>query len=440
MTPAPQQIVEFDISELVTQVARTALREARVRGLLSLYDYEGPPLTVRGPRRALAELLDHAVLHSISLARTGHVFLRARVGAEADGRCSIDIQIAGAGIDATDAGDMPALQNFTGVSWSSVPADGGEDVIAFGRSEIAQASLSVQAVVNEGALVRLTTQLEICALEDDLASADARGARVWLIADPPFAYEALIRRLQRLGWTTTLYRSVSDAVQAMLPLGAGSSAPALVMASQFGGVLLGDLATLMRSLPPTTRAVYTTPELQHQLPPDVAGRTVLLAPPFSPRELAQLTIETLQYMHPAPSGDTKPVPLSLQARKHVLVVDDNPVNQILAREMVQLLGFEADVVADGAEAIEYCRRHAPHAVLMDLQMPVMDGMEATRRLRALQQEGVLPRFAIIATTASAVTCDECVRAGMDGYVAKPLRLAELGVVLEQSARLHDPVT
>jgi CheY-like chemotaxis protein len=74
---------------------------------------------------------------------------------------------------------------------------------------------------------------------------------------------------------------------------------------------------------------------------------------------------------------------------------------------------------------------------MDLQMPVMDGLEATRRLRALQAEGTLPQFAIIAATAGNVAREECLQAGMDGFIAKPLRLSELGVLLSESMRLTE---
>ena len=89
-----------------------------------------------------------------------------------------------------------------------------------------------------------------------------------------------------------------------------------------------------------------------------------------------------------------------------------------------LLGFDVSVAPGGIEAVAQCRDDPPDAVLMDVQMPGMDGLEATRRIRALQRIGSLPFFPIIAATAHASESDRraCLQAGMDGYIAKPLDL------------------
>lgn len=426
---------EFDLSDFLTGAARRVQSEARGRGVMLVFDYEGPLVWVRGPEGDLAELLDQVLLHSVSLAPcTSQVFLRAQVECTAQAMCSIDVHVVGSDIDTRQAIEPRALQSMTGVIWTDASPSPQEDAMAHGYSEAARAIVTIHAVPQEGTVVRLQAQLQATDLHDDLAAADAHGARAWLIADPPFAHEALARRLQRLGWTTTLFSNVSDAVRQLLPVGSNGSAPAMVLASEQFGVALHELAALMRSLPATTYAVYTTPvaarERLRDLP-DVRALD-LRTPPLAPRELAELTQKVLQRAHPAPSGDTHPAPLGMDSRRHVLVVEDNPVNQMLAREMVQLLGFEVEVVDDGAQAVEYCRARAPHAVLMDLQMPVMDGYEATRHLRELQRAGRMPHFPIVAATASGASLEDCLRAGMDGCIAKPLRLAELGALLRDS--------
>jgi hypothetical protein len=112
-----------------------------------------------------------------------------------------------------------------------------------------------------------------------------------------------------------------------------------------------------------------------------------------------------------------------QARGLALVVEDNPVNQLLAEEMLKRLGFEVTLAADGVEALEACQRRTPDVVLMDVQMPRMDGFGATRQLRLLQQAGLLQRFPIIGVTACGASRQECLDAGMDGFIAKPLSMA-----------------
>ncbi|HYE40389.1 MAG TPA: response regulator, partial [Ramlibacter sp.] len=132
-----------------------------------------------------------------------------------------------------------------------------------------------------------------------------------------------------------------------------------------------------------------------------------------------------------PSGHTRPAPLTMASRPRLLVVDDNSLNQLLLSEMLQVLGYEADIEADGRAAVSHCAATPPDGVLMDLQMPVMDGIEATRRIRELQAERRIPHFPIVAATALTSLQDReaCMRAGMDGYLTKPLDLRSLAVEL-----------
>ncbi len=116
----------------------------------------------------------------------------------------------------------------------------------------------------------------------------------------------------------------------------------------------------------------------------------------------------------------------------ILVVEDNPVNQTVVRRMLEKLRTRVDVVGDGAEALEALRRVPYDAVLMDCQMPGMDGYEATRTLRG-EESGVLDHeVVVIAMTAHAMEGDrtKCLEAGMDDYLAKPVRLDDLRAMLE----------
>jgi CheY-like chemotaxis protein len=104
----------------------------------------------------------------------------------------------------------------------------------------------------------------------------------------------------------------------------------------------------------------------------------------------------------------------------VLVVDDNPVNRKVAAGFLKKLGFEADVAEDGQQAVKAAMQKDYGLILMDCQMPVMDGYEATREIRRQLKGRFLP---IIAVTANAMEGDreKCLAAGMDDYMAKPLR-------------------
>ncbi|MEO0854345.1 MAG: response regulator, partial [Cyanobacteria bacterium J06648_11] len=116
----------------------------------------------------------------------------------------------------------------------------------------------------------------------------------------------------------------------------------------------------------------------------------------------------------------------------LLLAEDNPVNQKVALRLLARLGYDADVAGNGVEVLEALRRQSYDAILMDVQMPQMDGLEATRRItHEWQDPAERPR--IIAMTANAMQGDRerCLQAGMDDYISKPVRLESLQAVLEQ---------
>jgi CheY-like chemotaxis protein len=131
---------------------------------------------------------------------------------------------------------------------------------------------------------------------------------------------------------------------------------------------------------------------------------------------------------PRPASATKPrIDVGLAARHplRILLAEDNVVNQKLAIRLLQQMGYRADLASNGIEAIECVERQAYDVVLMDVQMPEMDGLEASKAITARWSAEERPR--IVAMTANAMQGDreQCIAAGMDDYVTKPIRVDSL---------------
>ena len=158
-----------------------------------------------------------------------------------------------------------------------------------------------------------------------------------------------------------------------------------------------------------------------------------LSKPVKPSQLYELIVEVL-----AGRGKTvkrsmaKPKPERRESSLRVLLAEDNVVNQRVALRSLERLGYSADVAANGKEVLDHASRQSYDVILMDVHMPEMDGLEATRRIR--EQLGGQQGPWIIAMTASAMQGDreECIAAGMDDYISKPASLANLRAALERS--------
>jgi CheY-like chemotaxis protein len=155
------------------------------------------------------------------------------------------------------------------------------------------------------------------------------------------------------------------------------------------------------------------------------------------REAQLLKCLTGACRHGAPDADA-PAALARRAARRVLIADDNAVNQKLAVRLVERAGLIADVVSNGEEAVRAARERRYELILMDCQMPQMDGFEATARVREL--EGTVRRTPIVAMTAHANQGDRerCLDAGMDDYISKPVKMDELTAVLARWLEVPAP--
>ncbi|NJL02961.1 MAG: response regulator [Spirulinaceae cyanobacterium SM2_1_0] len=131
---------------------------------------------------------------------------------------------------------------------------------------------------------------------------------------------------------------------------------------------------------------------------------------------------------------------AVSAEKAILVAEDDPNNSEVLLELLSSLGYEADFVGNGQQVMEQLAALHYNLVLMDCQMPVMDGYEATRRIREREARSQQPGTPIVGVTAHAMIGDreKCLAAGMDDYLSKPIQLPELSALLDRWLNRDDP--
>jgi len=136
----------------------------------------------------------------------------------------------------------------------------------------------------------------------------------------------------------------------------------------------------------------------------------------------------------APARKAPPAAAAGGAGAHVLVAEDTPVNQRLAQTLLSKRGYRVSLANDGVEALAICQAEAFDLVLMDMQMPNMDGLEATEKIRAWEKDNGRRRVPILAMTANALEADRqrCLEAGMDGFISKPFRADEFLALVARS--------
>lgn len=417
------------LGEYLAQLAQDAAAIASDIGVWLSFDYVGPSLIeVHGASAfiAAASALLTRALHSVEPG-SGSVFFTTHVWSEPMSSAH-HVRITVAHTARPVAGAAEVTRRANALRQSETTTDAPiESVAAYMRESGAR--YWEDSLFTDGTVSQLEVVLRSRRLPDPGDAEDLSSPQAWLIGSPPHLFDRMAMRLQRDGWIIRLVQTIPDAKQLLSAGKYGAPSPALVVATDAGGIPLDEYSAWSRELPADTRCIWGhATELAPSVP---TGSVEPARLPLSPAAVAELrdVARDWQTRHFSESASA---PLDANGNPRLLLVEDHPVNQILAVEMLRALGYDADIASDGREAIEYCQRFRPSAVLMDLDMPIMDGLEAARRLLRLESNDPRPHVPIIALTTATERRRECADVGMDGFVAKPL---ELLVLSRELARL-----
>jgi signal transduction histidine kinase/ligand-binding sensor domain-containing protein/CheY-like chemotaxis protein len=437
--------IDLDLRDTVDDVAHLLAFQAHAKGLelITSVDPLLPDWVVGDPGR-LRQVLLNLGSNAIKFTHRGEVSMDLKLVAHDARRLTIrgEVRDTGIGIPAARIGSL--FQPFLQLDASTTRHYGGTGLglsIVRRLVELMDGETGVSSVEGEGSVFWFTAHFHTSAKRVEPPGVDATvltGCRTLIVDDNTTNRKVLTRQLTHLGMKPSSADSAEAALRALEaslgePEGPFDLAILDYMMPDCDGFELGR--RIMEDVRfKETRLVLLTSAGRmrgaHEL--EELGFAGYMLKPVTHRELRECLGRVLAVDAAVWHERTQPIVVGGRGRNHpaeprILLAEDNTVNQKVARGALEKMGYKVDIVNNGAEAVAAWESGRYHLILMDCQMPVMDGYQATREIRSREPRGA--RIPVVALTADAMSGAEraCLEAGMDGYLTKPLdrgRLAE----------------
>jgi two-component system sensor histidine kinase/response regulator len=437
------EAIPFDLPKVVHATATLLAVRAREKHLELTVDVPPDvPQLVRGDPTRVRQVLMNLIGNAIKFTEEGEVDVSAAVAGRHDGQASVRFRVRDTGIGIPAAQLATIFQEFTQADASMTRRYGGTGLgLAIARRLVALmgGELTVTSVVGRGSEFSFTLPFPIERPAGATSGqAVSLGGRRLLVVDDSETNRRILRDM--LGAEGVAVHEVARADAGLVALrnaaSVGTPYDLAILDAQMPDQDGFELAAAVRAdaeLADTRLLILTSAgqrgdgERCRQL-----GIQAYLTKPIARADLVEAVGTVLA--DTAPSGTTADlvtrhsIAESRQALR-ILLAEDNLVNQQVATAMLVKRGHQVDVVSNGREAVDAAGARRYDVVLMDIQMPELDGFEATQRIRALPQGRNLP---IIALTAHALSGERqrCLDAGMTGYVAKPFKAHDLFAAVE----------
>ncbi len=436
----------FDLEAELENVMKSFAVAAHRKGLELSCDWPaGTPRWLVGDPLRLRQVLANLVGNAVKFTHAGEVLVQVVLEAESGNRVLLGFTVSDTGIGIPPEKLSLIFEPFRQADGSTTRQYGGTGLgLAICSRLVAMMGgrIEVASRPGQGSSFRFTARFERAAGQAPAAEpAELAGLRVLVVDDNATNRKILAETLG--GWAMEVETAGSGA-EALALLRQASAGPHPVQLMLLDAVmpeldgfetarrvrqLMGEQAPIIMML--SSVGVTADGRRCRRL-----GIARYLVKPVGREELLEAVLETLGRRRRPSEAPREPHGRSGGRTLSVLVVEDNPVNQRLLEALVRAAGHQVQLAGDGLQALEAWRRGGVDLILMDVQMPKLDGLEATRRIRR-QEQSTGEHIPIVALTAHAFDGDRdrCLSAGMDDYLSKPVSRARLLEVLERTARL-----
>ena len=414
--------IDFDLSELVEESLDLLTLRAHERGLeLAAVIAPGTPLRVRGDPGRIRQVLVNLLGNAVKFTERGDVVVRVAVRPSEAGTPLIGFAVSDSGVGIAPERAAHLFQPFTQADCSTTRRYGGTGLgLAISRQlvELMGGEISLQSRPGVGSTFTFALPLQALPQPEPLLRLPWEGKRILLVESHRPTADHIALLLDAAGARCEVASSLVSVLD-RLSAAEGAGCDVLMLSDRVSGAAEALAATLLprRGEGLRVRVVVLTSLVGR---PVLAGAAATLPKPVRVAGLNR-TLSAL-FFPVAPIKPAPPPPADNRGGWRLLLVEDNSINQRVALAMLARLGYRADAVANGREAVTALCSVPYDLVLMDCQMPEMDGYEATRAVRASGSPVLNPAIPIIAMTANAMQGDRerCLESGMNDYLTKPI--------------------
>lgn len=450
------ETLDFNLSTCVEEVLDLLAPQAHYKGLeIAALIHSNVPTHLRGDAGRLRQILMNLISNAIKFTEVGEVVLRVELQKETSNTATIDFAVTDTGIGISPENQRKLFTPFTQVDASTTRKYGGTGLglaICKQLVTLMQGEIGVKSQLGQGSRfsfeVTFARSLQPILPVKDLGYLTNR--RLLVVDDN--ATNRKIVRYQATRWGMQVDEADSAAtaliaIQNACEHGISYDIALIDMQMpQTDGLTLGELIRANSALADIPLIMLTSTNRRDEVHQALTiGFAAYLVKPVKPSRLLDTIMSVLgqQSLDNYKSGieqisvelQPQQSATSCKSKLRILLAEDNMVNQKVALKQLNNLGYEADVAANGEEVLQLLEKIPYDLILMDCQMPILDGFETTRKIHSREESSFASgrRPTIIAMTADAMKEDrqKCLDVGMDDYLAKPVSKAKLAAMLER---------